>query len=276
MDLAIDEDLGSGDVTTEACVPECARVRGVVMAKADGILAGIPLVRLVFQRIDPSISATSLVEEGSVVHPGQVVMNIEGPARAVLVAERTALNFLMRLSGIATKTREFVDALEGTSTAVLDTRKTNPGMRVLEKYAVRMGGGRNHRTGLSGGVLVKNNHLAMREDICETIRLARAGAPSLCKVEVEVRTMDEVRLAVNSGADVLLLDHMSLAEVRAVVDFCHGDIALEVSGNMTPESARAVAQVGVDFVSAGALTHSAPWLDFAMYLDLVGPSNGGV
>ena len=188
VELAIEEDLGTGDVTTEACVPPEARVVGQIVAKSPGILAGIPIALMVLERIDPSIVATPLAADGAVVSPGQAVMRIEGPARTVLVAERTVLNFVMRLSGVATRTREFVDALEGTRTVILDTRKTTPGMRALEKYAVRVGGGRNHRTSLSGGVLVKNNHLAMRGDLKETVRLARAGAPSLCKVEVEVRT----------------------------------------------------------------------------------------
>ncbi len=266
VELAIEEDLGTGDVTTEACVPRDARVAGEVVAKAHGVLAGLPVAVMVLQQVDPAIRWTLLVEDGSPVVPGQVVMRVEGPARTVLVAERTLLNFLMKLSGIATKTREYVDALEGTRTAILDTRKTSPGMRALEKYAVRMGGGRNHRTSLSGGVLVKNNHLSMREDLKETVRLARAGAPSLCKVEVEVRTMEEAKRAIEAGAEVLLLDHMTVPQVAEVVDYCDWKVAVEVSGNMTPQSARAVAEVGVDFVSAGALTYAAPWLDFAMYL----------
>jgi len=275
VELAIEEDLGTGDVTTEACVPPEARVVGEIVAKSPGILAGIPVALMVLERVDPSIVATPLAADGAAVSPGQAVMRIEGPARTVLVAERTVLNFVMRLSGVATRTREFVDALEGTRTVILDTRKTTPGMRALEKYAVRVGGGRNHRTSLSGGVLVKNNHLAMRGDLKETVRLARAGAPSLCKVEVEVRTMEEAKRAIEAGAEVLLLDHMTVDEVAAVVDYCNWKVAVEVSGNMTPESARAVADVGVDFVSAGALTHSAPWLDFAMYLTPVEPSHGG-
>jgi len=275
VEMAIEEDLGTGDVTTEACVPPEARVVGEVVAKERGVLAGLPVARMVLERVDPSIVVTSLADDGSDVEPGQVVMRVEGPARTVLVAERTLLNFVMRLSGVATATREYVNALQGTRTAILDTRKTTPGLRALEKYAVRMGGGRNHRTSLSGGVLVKNNHLAMRSDLKETVRLARAGAPSLCKVEVEVRTMDEAKRALEAGADVLLLDHMTVEEVAAVVDYCNWKVALEVSGNMTPEAARAVAEVGVDFVSAGALTHSARWLDFAMYLTLVEPSHGG-
>lgn len=275
VDLAIEEDLGTGDVTTEACVPADARVAGQVVAKAPGILAGIPVALIVLERVDPAIVARPLAEDGTEVLPGMAVLHVEGPARTILVAERILLNFVMRLSGVATRTREFVKALEGTRTVILDTRKTSPGLRALEKYAVRVGGGRNHRMNLSGGVLVKNNHLAMRADLKETIRLARAGAPSLCKVEVEVRSMAEVKRAIEAGADVLLLDHMTVDQVAEVVDYANWKVALEVSGNMTPESARAVAQAGVDFVSAGALTHSAPWLDFAMYLTPVEPSHGG-
>jgi len=275
VELAIEEGLGTGDVTTEACVPPDARVVGEVVAKARGVLAGLPVAVMVLQQVDPAIRWTLLAEDGSPVAPGLVVMRVEGPARTVLVAERTLLNFLMKLSGIATKTREYVDALKGTRTAILDTRKTSPGMRALEKYAVRMGGGRNHRTSLSGGVLVKNNHLSMREDLKETVRLARAGAPSLCKVEVEVRTMEEAKRAIEAGAEVLLLDHMTVEQVAEVVDYCDWRVAVEVSGNMTPQSARAVADVGVDFVSAGALTYAAPWLDFAMYLSPVERRDAG-
>jgi nicotinate-nucleotide pyrophosphorylase (carboxylating) len=270
IDMALDEDLGTGDVTTDAVVPADARVTGEVVAKEDGVLAGLPVALLVLERVDPAIRAVALAADGDLVHRGQPVLRLEGPAAAVLVAERPLLNFVMRLSGIATTTRAFVAALEGTRTTVLDTRKTTPGLRVLEKYAVRVGGARNHRMTLAGGVLVKNNHIAVRGgDLKAAVREAREKAPALCRIEVEVRTMDEVKQALEAGADVLLLDHMTLDEAAQVVDFCHWKVQLEVSGNMTPESARAAAQVGVDFVSAGALTHSARWMDFAMYLQPV-------
>jgi nicotinate-nucleotide pyrophosphorylase (carboxylating) len=183
------------------------------------------------------------------------------------MAERTALDFLMRLSGVATATRAFARALDGTKTVLLDTRKTTPGLRVLEKYATRVGGARNHRMGLDSGVLIKNNHLALCPDLKDAIRRARANAPVLCRVEIEVRTLDQVKRAVEAGADLLLLDHMTREEVAEAVDYCNWKVAIEVSGNVDPAAAAAAGQAGVDFVSTGAVTHSAPWLDFGMYLE---------
>lgn len=264
--LAIEEDLSTGDVTTETTVPESARMRAEVVAKAAGVLAGLPVARLVLREIDPALEVEEMAVDGAEVVPGQVVMRARGSARSLLVAERTLLNFVMRLSGIATRTREFVQALEGRKTALLDTRKTTPGHRVLDKYAVRAGGGRNHRLDLAGGVLIKNNHIAIQGDLKACIRAARANCPSLCRVEVEVRTLEEVKRAIEAGADVLLLDHMNQDEIAQAVDYANWKVQIEVSGNMTPEKAAAAADLGVDFVSAGAITYAAPWLDFSMYL----------
>lgn len=265
--LALDEDIGTGDVTTTTVVPADARVVGEVVAKEDGILAGLEVAALVLETVDPTIEVAFLVPDGTRVHPGMKVLHVRGRAAPILVAERTLLNFLMRLSGVATATRRFVDALAGARPVVLDTRKTTPGLRVLEKYAVRVGGGRNHRMALDGGVLIKNNHIAIRRgELAETIQAARSTAPSLCRIEVEVRSVDEARRAIDAGADVLLLDHMTPAQVAEVAGFVPAQVLLEVSGNMTVDRAAEIAALDVDFVSSGALTHQAPWLDLAMYL----------
>ncbi len=273
--LALDEDIGTGDVTTATVVPPEAVVRAEVIAKEDGVLAGLPVAQVVLEEVDPAIRSEVLVAEGARVRPGMVVMRVLGPAASVLVAERTLLNFVMRLSGVATATRRFVDALGDSRTVVLDTRKTTPGLRVLEKYAVRIGGGRNHRMSLDGGVLIKNNHIAIRRgDLAGTIRAARAAAPSLCGIEAEVRTVAEARQAVEAGADVLLLDHMNASQVAEVRSLAGDRVLLEVSGNMTIDRAPEIAALGVDFVSSGALTHHASWLDFAMYLHPEAPTDG--
>lgn len=267
MRLALEEDIGTGDVTTTTVVPSDACVVGEVVAKEDGVLAGLEVALLVLEQVDPGIEAEILVPDGTRVHPGMKVLRVRGRAAPILVAERTLLNFVMRLSGVATATRRFVDALAGARPVVLDTRKTTPGLRVLEKYAVRVGGGRNHRMALDGGVLIKNNHIAIRRgELAETIEAARAAAPTLCRIEVEVRSVEEARRAIDAGADVLLLDHMTPAQVAEVAGLAPARVLLEVSGNMTVDRAAEIAALDVDFVSSGALTHQAPWLDLAMYL----------
>ena len=268
--LALEEDIGTGDVTTEAVVPDGIDAIGEVMSKSHGIVCGLPVAAMVLHEVDPAVVVTPLVEDGQPVAPGQVVMRAEGSARSLLVAERTLLDFVMRLSGVATATRTFVESLSGVRTVLLDTRKTTPGLRVLEKYACRIGGARNHRMSLAGGVLIKNNHLAVAGDLKGAIRAARATAPSLSRIEVEVRTMEQVKRSIEAGADVLLLDHMSSAEVREAVDYCNWKVKIEVSGNVTAERAAEMAQIGVDYVSSGAPVHHAAWLDFAMYLKRVG------
>ncbi|NOZ02646.1 MAG: carboxylating nicotinate-nucleotide diphosphorylase [Deltaproteobacteria bacterium] len=264
--FALEEDIGTGDVTTAAIVAPSEMAAAEVIARESGVLAGIPVAMAVLEEVGPGILCSDAKEDGSAVEPGDVVLRARGPASRLLTAERVLLNFVMRLSGIATHTRKFVDALAATKTIILDTRKTTPGLRVLEKYAVRMGGGHNHRMALADGVLIKNNHIAIGGDLKDTIRKARDGSPSLCRIEVEVRSTDEVKRAVEAGADVLLLDHMDREEVASVVDYCNWKLKTEASGNMGVESALAMAEAGVDYVSAGALTHSAPWLDFSMYL----------
>lgn len=264
--LAIEEDLGTGDVTTESLIEPGMSAVADITVKADGVVAGIPVAIMVFQEVSRDVVCTPLVADGSRVTPGTVVMRASGPAAALLVAERTVLDFLMRLSGVATRVRTFADALSGTATRILDTRKTTPGLRVLEKYAVRLGGGHNHRMGLAGGVLVKNNHLAVEDDLGSLVRMARERAPVLSRIEVEVRSLQEARAAVDAGADMLLLDHMNDIEVTAVVALCRGRCKTEASGDMTLTSAIRMAELGVDFVSAGSLTRDAAWLDFGMYI----------
>jgi len=268
--LALLEDIGTGDATTELVVGPGQEARARVVAKAEGVLAGGPVARMVLREVDPHVSFEQLAPEGARVSPGNVVMKASGRARSLLLAERTLLNFVMRLSGVATAASRFAEATRGTATTVLDTRKTTPGHRVLEKYAARLGGVRNHRMGLDSGVLIKNNHIALAGGIKEAVQRAREAAPVLLRVEVEVRSMDQVRQALEAGADCLLLDHMTLEEVREAVAYCAGRAAVEVSGNMTEEATLVMAQHGVNFVSAGAITHGATWLDFAMYIEPAG------
>jgi nicotinate-nucleotide pyrophosphorylase (carboxylating) len=262
--LAVEEDLGTGDVTTAATIPAEIRVEAEVLVKEAGVFCGLEVAPVVLEEVDPALEMTPVISDGADVLPGDVALRIRGPARSMLVAERTLLNFLMRLSGIATTTRGFLKALDGTRTTLLDTRKTTPGLRVLEKYAVRVGGARNHRLALDSGVLIKNNHLAIGGDLKDVVRRAKATAPVLCRIEVEVRTLDEARRAIEAGADVLLLDHMDNDAIAAVVDYADWKVLVEVSGNMTPKRAAEVAAIGVDFVSAGAITHSAPWMDLSL------------
>lgn len=267
VELALEEDLGTGDLTTDLSIPEGATARAEVVAKEPCVLAGIPVAREVIRQVDPDLVVQDLAADGDLVEAGQAVLRASGRAASLLTAERTLLNFVMRLSGVATATREFAKALEGTQTTLLDTRKTTPGLRVLEKYAVRVGGARNHRMNLAGGVLIKNNHLALwGADLKAAIRRARREAPALTRVEVEVRTMEEVRRAIEAGAEMLLLDHMTVEQVAEVVAYCRWKVTLEVSGDMTPAKAREMALAGVDFVSAGSITHQARWRDFSMTL----------
>lgn len=258
------EDLGHGDLTTLLTVPEDLWGRAVILAKEEGVIAGLPVAKEVFFLGDARIAFTALVGEGERVGPGQEVARLEGPLRGILAGERLALNLLQRLSGIATLTRAYVEALAGTKTQVLDTRKTTPGLRALEKYAVRVGGGRNHRYGLFDGILIKENHIRAAGGVAEAVKRAKAGAPHYLKVEVEVGNLAELEEALEAGADLILLDNFPLEEIREAVRRVGGRVPLEASGNMTLERARAAAEAGVDFVSVGALTHSAKALDLSL------------
>lgn len=260
IELALREDLGSGDLTSEALIPAGAEGRAVLLAKAAGIVCGLPICAEVFRRVDPRLRFLAQVQDGEPVAPGDEVAEVAGPLRGILAAERTALNFLSRLSGIATLTFQFVKAVANYPVVVLDTRKTTPGWRVLEKYAVRCGGGRNHRFGLYDRVLIKDNHLAYVGSVGEAVRRARGAG----LVAVEVRDLEELREALDAGAAWILLDNMDLPTLRRAVALAKGRAFLEASGGITLARAAEVAATGVDAISVGALTHSAPALDFSL------------
>jgi nicotinate-nucleotide pyrophosphorylase (carboxylating) len=269
--MALAEDLGErGDITSLATIPANVRLCGHLRAKAVGVLAGLPLVEMVYRQVDPNVTVSFYAQDGERVSDGTAAAEVTGPGRSVLTGERVALNFVQRLSGIATLTARFVAAVEGTRAVILDTRKTTPGWRSLEKYAVRMGGGRNHRSGLYDMVLVKDNHIDGAGGITPAVNAARAYLPAHnTLIEVEVRTLEELREALSLGVDRILLDNMDEEQMRAAVQLAAGRVPLEASGNMSLERARAVAETGVDFISVGALTHSAPALDLSMKITRV-------
>ena len=258
------EDLGQGDLTSLLVVPEDIEGEAVILAKEGGVLAGLWVAERVFALADPRTAFTPLVAEGARVAEGTEVARVRGPLRGILAGERLALNLLQRLSGIATLTRAYVEALAGTKAQILDTRKTTPGLRALEKYAVRVGGGRNHRYGLFDGILLKENHVRAAGGVGEAVRRAKARAPHYLKVEVEVRSLEELEEALEAGADLILLDNFPLEALREAVRRVGGRVPLEASGNMTLERAKAAAEAGVDYVSVGALTHSAKALDLSL------------
>ncbi len=272
MDAALDEivaralaeDVGSGDVTTAATVSAVARARALITQKAQGVVFGLDAAEACFRALDPEASFERLVGEGEWREGGQV-LRIDALAAAILTAERTALNFLQRLSGVATLTARCVQAVEGTGARILDTRKTTPGLRALEKAAVAAGGGLNHRVGLYDQVLIKENHAELAGGVGEAVRLALQRAPGL-PLEVECRTLEEVDEALAAGARRILLDNMSVAELRAAVVHIAGRAELEASGGVTLQTLREIARTGVQFVSVGALTHSAPALDLSLIL----------
>lgn len=270
IDTAILEDLGWGDVTTEILVPPDLQAHGSFLMKSEGVLAGMDVVRTVFLRVDPSLVFTALRQDGEAVKKGDVIATVKGNARGILMAERTALNFLQRLSGTATLTARFLEAVSGFKAKVSETRKTTPGLRYLEKYAVRAGGGVNHRYHLGDGILIKDNHLAALRlagvSLPEVIKKAKARAPHTLKVEVEVTSVDDAVTAAAAGADIILLDNMSLDQMRKAVQAVGGKAMLEASGGITLDNARKIAETGVDIMSVGALTHSAKALDISLEL----------
>ena len=262
---ALAEDLGDGDVTTAATVPAGARARAVIRQKAPGVIYGLDVAEQVFRSLDPEMAFTRVVAEGVWREDGDV-LSVEGQARALLSGERTALNFLQRLSGVATMAARAVRAIEGTDARILDTRKTTPGLRALEKAAVAAGGATNHRAGLYDAILIKENHAALAGGVGEAVRRARERAPDL-PLEVECRDLAEVDEALAAGAPRLLLDNMSPAQLRAAVARVAGRAELEASGGVTLQTLTEVASTGVDFISVGALTHSAPALDLSLLLN---------
>lgn len=261
---ALAEDVGQGDVTTESTVPAHARGTAELLVKERGVVCGLRAAEATFRALDPELEFDVLVAEGSAIEGLSPVARMSGSARALLTGERVALNFLSRLSGIATLTRRYVDAVGGTDAAILDTRKTTPGLRALEKHAVACGGGRNHRFGLDDGVLVKDNHLRATGSITQAVESLRASTP--LPIEVECDTLEQVAEALASEVDAILLDNMTLDELRAAVVLARGRARLEASGGITLENVRAVAETGVDEISVGALTHSADSLDVSLEL----------
>ncbi|WP_221168303.1 carboxylating nicotinate-nucleotide diphosphorylase [Rhizobium sp. NZLR3b] len=266
---ALLEDLGlAGDITSASVIPRDHRSTVVMAARQPGVIAGLDAAELAFTLVDPEIVMRRQLQDGDAVKPGDVIATIEGPSRGLLTAERTALNFLGHLSGIATVTAEIAGAIRDTKSSVACTRKTTPGLRALEKYAVRAGGGMNHRFALYDAVLIKDNHVAIAGGVTEAIRRARAGVGHLVKIEVEVDTLDQLREAMETGVDAVLLDNMTPAQLRDAVAIVAGRAITEASGRVTPATAAAIAASGVDLISVGWLTHSAPVLDIG--LDFVG------
>lgn len=265
---ALAEDLGrAGDITTEATIPVEAKARVVIRAREDGRIAGLDCARMAFRLMDPNLRVAVQLPDGSDVMPGDIVAAIEGSARAIITGERVALNFLGHLSGIATATREIARAIEGTKARVCCTRKTTPGLRALEKYAVRAGGGMNHRFGLDDAVLIKDNHIAVAGGVREAIERARRRAGHMVKVEVEVDTLDQLEEALATGVEVLLLDNMTPEQLAHAVKLVAGRAITEASGRVTAATAPAIAAAGVDLISCGWITHSAPCLDLGLDFD---------
>ncbi len=262
---ALREDLGdAGDVTTAACVPMKARLSAIIAARQPGVVAGTALARAAFHLVDPSVSIETIKRDGAKCGPGDALLALEGPARAILTGERVALNFLGRLSGIATATAALVDAVDGLEAQIVCTRKTTPGLRALEKHAVLAGGGRNHRFGLYDAIMIKDNHIAAAGGVSAALKAAKAFAGHAMKIEVEVDTLAQLGQVLGEGADIVLLDNMSTDDLRTAVRETAGRAVLEASGNITRETARAVAETGVDVISSGAITHSAPALDVGL------------
>jgi nicotinate-nucleotide pyrophosphorylase (carboxylating) len=257
---ALEEDVGPGDATSESVIDPQAVMDGRILAKQPGVAAGLDVAAAVFAQVDPSIAFAPAVDEGDLVHAGQILASVTGPARAILTAERTALNCLGRMSGIATLTRQFVDAVAGTKAVILDTRKTAPGLRALDKLAVQRGGGQNHRMGLYDMLLVKDNHIDFAGSMAEAVRRVRLANRRL-ELEVEARTLEDVRVALGLEVKRIMLDNMTPEMMAAAVKLAEGQATLEASGNVTLENVRSIAEAGVDYISVGALTHSARTLD---------------
>jgi nicotinate-nucleotide pyrophosphorylase (carboxylating) len=269
LDMALAEDLGSGDITTLCTVPEGRRVRGRYVAKEPGVVCGLPVVARIFEKLDGGIVFTPLVREGAAVQRGEALAEVEGGARGILAGERTGLNLLQRLSGIATRTRQAVQAVKGTKSRITDTRKTTPGLRALEKYAVHCGGGANHRFNLSDGVLIKDNHIVAAGGVASAIGAARAAAPHTLRIEVEVENLEMLREALEAGADIVMLDNMDNAAMAEAVRLVDGRALVEASGNMGDKDLAAVAATGVDLISIGALTHTVRSMDISLDFEFV-------
>jgi len=266
---ALAEDLGrAGDITTQATIPASANARAVIAARESGVIAGLPLARAAFLQMDARIGFEAWVGDGAKVGPGEIVARIEGPARAILSAERVALNYMGRLSGVASLTATYAARIAHTKAKVCDTRKTTPLMRAFEKFAVRCGGGANHRFGLDDAVLIKDNHIAVAGGVAPALRAAKAFVGHLTKIEIEVDTLDQLREVLAEGADVVLLDNMRPDDLRQAVEMVAGRMICEASGGVTLDTIGAIAETGVDLISVGALTHSARVLDLGLDIEI--------
>jgi nicotinate-nucleotide pyrophosphorylase (carboxylating) len=264
LTFALREDLGWGDLTSSLVLDPEARATAEVVFREPGIVAGLPVLERAFHLVEPAIAVTRLVQEGAQVGSGDAVARVAGPAQGILTAERVALNLLQRMAAVATMSHRFVEKLAGSRTKLLDTRKTTPGLRLLERYAVRMGGGRNHRFCLSDAVLIKDNHIAIAGSVAEAVRRARRGAPVTTTIEVEVETLFQAQEALAAGADMLLLDNMSNQDLEQAVALVAGRVPVEASGGITLERVASVAKTGVDYMSSGAITRLAGFLDIAL------------
>ncbi len=262
--MALEEDINSEDVSTNAVMPEYKKGEVQLICKEDGIIAGLSVFERVFHLLDPNTKVDFYVKDGDTVKKGQHMATVTGDIRVLLSGERTALNYLQRMSGIATYTNAVAKMLEGTKTTLLDTRKTSPCMRIFEKYAVKVGGGSNHRYNLSDGVMLKDNHIGAAGGVKEAIAAAKAYAPFVRKIEVEAETLDMVKEAAEAGADIIMLDNMTPAEMAEAIRIIDGRAETECSGNVTKENIKTITELGVDYVSSGALTHSAPILDISL------------
>ena len=262
--LALEEDINGEDVTTQSVMPAAKQGQVQLICKEDGIIAGLKVFERVFHILDPKTQVEFHAADGEVVQKGQLLAIVRGDIRVLLSGERTALNYLQRMSGIATYTRETVKLLEGTDTVLLDTRKTTPCMRIFEKYAVTVGGGKNHRYNLSDGVLLKDNHIDAAGGVKEAVAAAKAHAPFVRKIEVETENLDMVKEAIEAGADIIMLDNMTPDQMKEAIDYIDGRAATECSGNITKENLKTITELGVNYVSSGALTHSAPILDISL------------
>ena len=267
IEQALHEDIHTGDITTQAVVPGRRPASARLIAKEPLVLAGIHVAEMVFRKLDPNVKFAARITEGSQAETGDILATIEGNASDLLMAERVALNLLQRMCGIATLTARYVHVVSGTQARIVDTRKTTPGLREIEKYAVRIGGGINHRTGLYDGVLIKENHIAAAGGIAEAIRRARAYIPHTLKIEIETETVGQVVEALAAGADIIMLDNMDCDTMRCCVELIAGRVVVEASGGVNLDTVRAIAETGVDIISIGALTHSPRAMDISMLLD---------
>lgn len=269
LDLALSEDIGIGDITTEATIPPSQNAIGILTAKSEGVVAGLPVAEKTFAKVDSSLEFRSIVKEGDAVSVGTSIAEVEGSAKSILIGERTALNFLQRLSGVATLTSLFVEAVRDYDVKIVDTRKTTPGLRALQKYAVRVGGGNNHRYGLYDGILIKDNHIIASGGIHNAVNCAKSSAPHTAKIEIEVETLEQVQEALDADVDILLLDNMSIEMMQTVVKLVGNRVITEASGGITLERVQTVASTGVNLISIGALTHSAMPMDISLNLKLL-------